>query len=243
MIHPDMGAPSPPSLHATLLGCVLTDAAVSPQSLQTALTYAVDRSFNSISIDGDMSTNDTIVAMANGAADLDMKEIDQDSDPEAYEIFRDELTSFAQDLAKLVVRDGEGATKFITVSVEGAATFSDAHAIASRISTSALVKTALYGEDANWGRVLAATGCVQTLSKPVNPSLVTVSFVPSDGSDPLPVLINGEPEVVDEVRAKEILSRGEFEVKVELGIGSEKATYWTCDFSYEYVRINGDYRS
>jgi glutamate N-acetyltransferase/amino-acid N-acetyltransferase len=118
MIHPDMGAPSPPSLHATLLGCVLTDAAVSPQSLQTALTYAVDRSFNSISIDGDMSTNDTIVAMANGAADLDMKEIDQDSDPEAYEIFRDELTSFAQDLAKLVVRDGEGATKFITVSVE-----------------------------------------------------------------------------------------------------------------------------
>lgn len=119
MIHPDMGPPSAPAaLHATLLGCILTDAAVSPQSLQTALTYAVDRSFNSISVDGDMSTNDTIVVMANGAANLELKEIDEESDLEGYEIFREELTSFAQDLAKLVVRDGEGATKFVTVSVE-----------------------------------------------------------------------------------------------------------------------------
>jgi len=243
MIHPNMGPPAAPSLHATLLGCILTDAAVSPQSLQTALTYAVDRSFNSISVDGDMSTNDTIIVMANGAADPDLKEIDQESDPEAYGIFREELTSFAQDLAKLVVRDGEGATKFVTITVEGAATYPDAHAIASKISTSALVKTALYGEDANWGRILAATGSIQTLSKPVDPSLVTVSFVPSDGSAALPVLINGEPENVDEVRAKEILSAEDFEVKVELGIGSESATYWTCDFSYEYVKINGDYRS
>lgn len=117
MIHPDMGPPSG-QLHATLLGCILTDAAVSPRSLQNALTYAVDRSFNSISVDGDMSTNDTIVVLANGAAADGQSEIDEVTDKEGYEIFKQELTSFAADLAKLVVRDGEGATKFVTVSVE-----------------------------------------------------------------------------------------------------------------------------
>ena len=123
MIHPDMGPPAPsPSptsgLHATLLGCILTDAAVSPTSLQAALDYAVDRSFNSISVDGDMSTNDTVVVLANGAAQPEEKEIDKETDWEAYEVFRDELTSFAQELAQLVVWDGEGATKFVTVNVE-----------------------------------------------------------------------------------------------------------------------------
>lgn len=119
MIHPDMGPPEPSGqLHATLLGCILTDAAVSPESLQSALTYAVDRSFNSISVDGDMSTNDTIVVLANGAAAEGAVEIDEATDREAFDIFKEELTSFASDLAKLVVRDGEGATKFVTVSVE-----------------------------------------------------------------------------------------------------------------------------
>lgn len=121
MIHPDMGPPrAPAQLHATLLGCILTDAAVSPRSLQSALTYAVDRSFNSISVDGDMSTNDTIVVLANGAATdgSSAQEIDEQRDPEAYATFRDALTSFAAELAQLVVRDGEGATKFVTVSVE-----------------------------------------------------------------------------------------------------------------------------
>lgn len=149
MIHPDMGPPTGGQLHATLLGCILTDAAVSPRSLQTALTYAVDRSFNSISVDGDMSTNDTIIVLANGAATVkEEPEIDEATDPEAFEVFKQELTSFAADLAQLVVRDGEGATKFVTVTVEGAPTYKDAHAVASRISTSALVKTALFGEDA-----------------------------------------------------------------------------------------------
>lgn len=150
MIHPDMGPPSG-QLHATLLGCILTDVAIEPKSLQNALTYAVDRSFNSISVDGDMSTNDTIIVLANGAAtpsDEPLNEINETTDPEAFKIFRDELTAFAIDIAKLVVRDGEGATKFVTVSVEGAPSYTDAHAVASRISTSALVKTALYGEDA-----------------------------------------------------------------------------------------------
>ena len=120
MIHPDMGPPKT-GLHATLLGLILTDACVSSKSLQSALTYAVSRSFNSISVDGDMSTNDTIIVMANGAA-LDSgsktEEIDEHTDPEAYKVFRDELTAFAIDLAQLVVRDGEGATKFVTVNVE-----------------------------------------------------------------------------------------------------------------------------
>ncbi|KAE9409791.1 arginine biosynthesis protein ArgJ [Gymnopus androsaceus JB14] len=220
MIHPDMGPPSLGPLHATLLGCIMTDAAISPRSLQRALTYAVERSFNSI-------TNGA-AAEKNGAP---LEEIDEETDKEGFEVFKKELTQFTIDLAKLVVRDGEGATKFVTVTVKGAPTYQDAHSIASRISTSASVKTALYGEDANWGRVLAATGSVP-LSSPLHPDKVSVTFVPSDGTTPLPVLVNGEPEK-------------DFEILVDLGggEGAEVAQYWTCDFSYEYVRINGDYRS
>lgn len=120
MIHPDMGPPRPISqqLHATLLGCIFTDAAVSPPSLQKALNYAVDRSFNSISVDGDMSTNDTIIVLANGAKSKDGVEIDEETHKEAFDTFKDELTKFAVDLAKLVVRDGEGATKIVTVTVK-----------------------------------------------------------------------------------------------------------------------------
>ncbi|KAI6139707.1 arginine biosynthesis bifunctional protein ARG7 [Pisolithus tinctorius] len=260
MIHPRMAGPEsiPTSLHATLLGLILTDAPVSPRSLQSALSYAVDRSFNSISVDGDMSTNDTIIALANGAGvpreqSSKVEEIDEGTDPEAYRIFRDELTTFAIDLAKLVVRDGEGATKFVEVSVENAASYADARCVASTISTSALVKTALYGEDANWGRILSSTGSA-TLSTPLNPTSVSVSFVHSSPTNststnptPLPVLINGEPAGVDEERASQILGQDEFGIVVDLGGqgvgGKERATYWTCDFSYEYVRINGDYRS
>ncbi|KAJ7918957.1 hypothetical protein B0H13DRAFT_2231048 [Mycena leptocephala] len=231
MIHPNMGpaTTSFPALHATLLGCIFTDAAVSPRSLQSALTYAVERSFNSISVDGEMSTNDTILVLANGAAaaskDGQVVEIDEETDARGYEIFKTELTQFAMELAQLVVRDGEGATKFVTINVKGASTYEVAHRVASRISTSALAKTAFYGEDANWGRILSAAGSISIPG--LDPSKVSVTFIPSDNTASLPVLVNGEPEMVDEVRAKEIL----------------KATYWTCDFSYDYVRINGDYRS
>ncbi|KAF9244204.1 arginine biosynthesis ArgJ [Melanogaster broomeanus] len=268
MIHPRMGdassvggldhhsapTPSPAAgLHATLLGLILTDAPVSPKSLQSALTYAVERSFNSISVDGDMSTNDTVIVMANGAgvdaSTTKITEIDESTDSESYIAFRDHLTSFATDLAKLVVRDGEGATKFVGICVENAATYADAHRVASTISTSALVKTALYGEDANWGRILSATGSTP-LSTPLDPTLVSVSFIPSPTSSnptPLVVLENGEPVGVDEERASELLGEEEFDIMVDLGGqgvgGREEARYWTCDFSYEYVRINGDYRS
>ncbi|KAI0286047.1 arginine biosynthesis ArgJ [Russula aff. rugulosa BPL654] len=222
------------------------DAPVAPAALQKALDYAVQRSFNAISIDGDMSTNDTVVLFANGAGPMKWGpteiEIDETRNPGAFVQFRDGLTDFMQELAQLVVRDGEGATKFVTISVEGALSYEDAHKIASRISTSALVKTALYGEDANWGRILAATGSVP-LSTPLDPARVNVSFVPTDRSPVLPLLVNGEPEQVDEERAKEILSAEDLEIRVDLGLGSESAKYWTCDFSYEYVKINGEYRT
>ncbi|CAE6471970.1 hypothetical protein ACGC1H_003829 [Rhizoctonia solani] len=246
MIHPNMGPPGLP--HATLLGVIATDAGVTPRSLQSALTYAVDRSFNSISVDGDMSTNDTVIAFANGAAfDNGAPEIDEETHPEEYRQFRDELTSFATELASLVVRDGEGATKFVTVTVEGAPTYEDAHKVASTISTSALVKCALYGEDANWGRILCAVGYTSLPSgTPIDPTQVSVSFVPDEGSanhTPLQLLTNGEPEPADEERASEILKREDLEIRVQLGLGKESASYYTCDFSHEYVTINGDYRS
>lgn len=251
MIHPDM-RPASRVPHATLLGCILTDAAVAPNSLQRALTHAVTRSFNSISVDGDTSTNDTIILLANGSAAPPLgSEIDADTDRAAYDIFERELTEFAIDLAKLVVRDGEGATKFVTITVKGAPSYEDAHNIASRISTSALVKTALFGEDANWGRILSAAGSVPLAStspsaapSTINPTTVSVTFVPSDGSARMTVLEHGEPKTMDESRAKQILSLEDIGVEVDLGMGGNaQATYWTCDFSYEYVKINGDYRT
>ncbi|ORY69129.1 arginine biosynthesis protein ArgJ [Leucosporidium creatinivorum] len=233
MIHPNMGPPAAP--HATMLGMIATDAAISPAALQNALTYAVDRSFNSISVDGDMSTNDTIVALANGASGA--QEVSEEGTPEEYLKFRDELTSFAAELAQLVVRDGEGAEKFVKVTVNGAPSYEGAHKIASTISTSALVKTALHGQDANWGRILCAVGYSQPNFE-IDPTKVSVSFVPVDGSAELKLLVNGEPEQVDEVRASEILKDEDLEIKVELGLGEESATYWTCDLSHEYISIN-----
>lgn len=228
MIHPNM---------ATLLGFFVTDAAVSPKALQSILKYAADRSFNSISVDGDTSTNDTIAALANGAAG---GAIIQEG-TEGYEILKEAITSFAEDLAQLVVRDGEGATKFVTIYVEDALTYADAHKVASTISTSPLVKTALYGKDANWGRILCATGYAGV---PVDPYKTNVSFIPIDGSAELKLLVNGEPENVDEERASELLAEEDVIIRVSLGTGGgQKAKFWTCDFSHEYVTINGDYRS
>ncbi|BGO92504.1 hypothetical protein NBRC10512_000419 [Rhodotorula toruloides] len=238
MIHPNMGPPAAP--HATMLGVIATDAAVEPASLQNALTYAVDRSFNSISVDGDMSTNDTVLVLANGASG--MAEISEKKTPEEFVQFREELTSFAAELAQLVVRDGEGAEKFVKVTVQGAPSYEGAHKIASTVSTSSLVKCALHGEDANWGRILCAVGYSQPPFT-IDPTKVTVSFVPQDGSPELKLLVNGEPENVDEERASEILREEDLEIKIDLGLGEETATYWTCDLSHEYISINADYRS
>lgn len=228
MIHPNM---------ATMLGFFVTDAAVEPEALKSILKYATERSFNSISVDGDTSTNDTVAALANGAAGGELIK----EGTESYNIIRDEITSFAISLAQLVVRDGEGATKFVTIKVEDAASFEDAKKVAESISTSPLVKTALYGKDANWGRILCATGYA---GAQVEPSKTNVSFVPNDGTPELKLLVNGEPENVDEERASLILQDEDVNIRVSLGTGGGHSTeFWTCDFSHEYVTINGDYRS
>ncbi|KAF2457052.1 arginine biosynthesis protein ArgJ [Lineolata rhizophorae] len=247
MIHPNM---------ATLLAILCTDAPVAPPSLHALLTAAVDKSFNSISIDGDMSTNDTVVLMANGAAAATTTTTTasngrptprtiaapDDSDPD-YVALRETLTRFAADLAQLVVRDGEGATKFVTVRVANAASYGDAKRVASAIARSPLVKTALYGKDANWGRILCATGYAEGADSVV-PDQTSVSFVPGDGSEELKLLVRGEPERVDEARAAEILKEEDLEILVRLSDKEgEEAVYWTCDFSHEYVTINGDYRT
>ncbi|CCH41938.1 hypothetical protein BN7_1477 [Wickerhamomyces ciferrii] len=223
---------------ATLLGFLVTDAPISSGALQSILKYSVDRSFNCISVDGDMSTNDTIAALANGEAGG--PEINESSG-ESYNKIRDEFTQFAQSLAQLVVRDGEGATKFVTIKVQNAESFKDAQKVAKTISNSPLVKTALYGKDANWGRILCAIGYSDV---PVNTEKTNVSFIPTDGSADLKLLVNGEPQQIDETRASEILEFEDLEIHVDLGTnGDGEASFWTCDLSHEYVTINGDYRS
>ena len=153
------------------------------------------------------------------------------------------LAAFAGDLAQLIVRDGEGATKFVTIRVVDAASDAAARQVASTIARSPLVKTALYGKDANWGRILCATGYalvtppgLEAVDVPeVVPERTSVSFVPTDGSPELKLLVNGEPEVVDEARASEILELEDLEILVRLGTGDQAATYWTCDYSHEYM--------
>jgi glutamate N-acetyltransferase/amino-acid N-acetyltransferase len=223
MIHPNM---------ATLLGFMATDAPVSSESLQGILTHAVERSFNAISVDGDMSTNDTVAILANGAAGGEIITLNSS----AEDALRVLITEFAEDLSKLVVRDGEGATKFVTVRVQDAKSFEDAKQVASTIARSPLVKTALYGRDANWGRILCATGYSGVAD--VVPEKTNVSFIPTDASKELKLLVNGEPENVDEERASQILAMEDLEIRVSLGTGGgQEAVYYTCDFSHEYVTI------
>lgn len=233
MIHPNM---------ATLLGVMCTDAPIAASPLSTALRTAVRQSFNSISVDGDTSTNDTLALLANGAAGGDPI---TKSDTPAHRAFTHMLTSFATDLAQLVVRDGEGATKFVAIRVTHAASRRDAYAVAATIARSPLVKTALYGRDANWGRILCAIGYAPGVNS-IRPAETSVSFVPTDGSDELRLLVRGEPQPVDEARAAAILAAEDLEIKVRLseaaGEGHE-AVIWTCDFSHEYITINGDYRT
>ncbi|KAI4131620.1 MAG: hypothetical protein LQ338_001134 [Usnochroma carphineum] len=236
MIHPNM---------ATLLGMIFTDAPIPAKTLQPLLAHAVNRSFNAISVDGDTSTNDTLAFLANGAAGGNpITSLDSEDGKAITEI----VTSFTQQLSQLVVRDGEGATKFVRVRVINASSFSNARKIASTIARSPLVKTALYGKDANWGRILCAIGYTDGLSPGVVvPEKTSVSFVPTDGSEALKLLVRGEPEVVDEARAGRILEEEDLEILVDLGGGEEgkgreEASYWFCDFSHVSASIMVDWR-
>ncbi len=227
MIHPNM---------ATMLGVLVTDAAVSPAVLQTALSAAVQISYNCISVDGDTSTNDTVILMANGRSGA--PSIDSVEDPR-FAALQAEITQASIALAQAIVRDGEGATKLVSITVEGAASDTDAHAAGRTVSVSPLVKTAFYGSDANWGRILCAVGNSSAEIVPERTSL----FIQAADRPELQLVAAGTPTDYAEEDAAAIFSATEIEVRIDLGLGEGRAQVWTCDFSHEYVTINGDYRT
>jgi glutamate N-acetyltransferase/amino-acid N-acetyltransferase len=224
MIDPKMTVP-----HATMLAFITTDAEVSRELLAELLAEVVDKSFNCVTVDGDMSTNDTVILMANGASGAS---IEKDS-PEA-ELFKEALSKVATKLAKDIVLDGEGVTKFVTVEVLNAATALDARLCADAVSNSLLCKTAWFGGDPNWGRVLAAAGYSGAQFDPDKFSL--------DYSEK-PVVRNGMDAGLAEEELAEVVKRPEFTVKIDLNAGNEKCIMWTNDISYEYVKINADYHT
>jgi glutamate N-acetyltransferase / amino-acid N-acetyltransferase len=224
MIAPDM---------ATMLAYVFTDADVAPGALQTMLSKSVEGSFNAITVDSDTSTSDTLMIFATGAA-KDATLIEDAADPRAAE-FRRALDKLLRNLAQQVVRDGEGARKFITVKVEGAATRKAAKRIALSIANSPLVKTACGGEDANWGRVVMAVG---KAGEKAERDKLDVYF------GKIRVAHHGLRDPgYDEGTTSAYMKRDSIEITADLGIGRGSATVWTCDLTKEYIVINGDYRS
>jgi glutamate N-acetyltransferase/amino-acid N-acetyltransferase len=214
---------------ATMLCFLTTDASVDRRLLQSMLLEAVDRSFHRITVDGDTSTNDMVVALANGLSGISIEEGSEDRAQ-----FQMALTVLCAELAKQIVTDGEGATKLITVIVEGAHTQEDAVQVGKRIANSPLVKTAIHGQDANWGRILSAAG---SSGVPIDPERITIFF------DNEPVLLQGYTIVLDEEKATAVLGKKEVTIKVHLGAGQHASRWWTCDLSADYVRINASYRT
>ncbi len=215
---------------ATMLAFVTTDAAISQPLLQQALNIANQKSFNRISVDGDESTNDMALVLANGRAENPL--IAENS--REYKQFEKALEFVLTELAKMIVRDGEGATKFVEITVSGARSEHDAEVMARTVANSNLVKTALHGEDANWGRILAALGYsrIEFL-----PEKVEIRF------GDVPILNQNFEIVLDEAKAKAELAKHDISVKINLNLGDASATLWTCDLSEKYVEINGSYRS
>ena len=221
MIHPNM---------ATMLAFVSTDAAVDKDCLQSALSEATERTFNRITVDGDTSPNDMVLLMANGAAGNDP--LTQNS-PD-YPAFEEAIEAVMRELAREIARDGEGATKLVEVVVEGATDEASAATLAKAVAGSNLCKAAVYGEDANWGRVLNAMGYSGI---PFDPEGVDLYF------GPVKVFAKGEPVPHDPAEANASLAGDEVIVTARLGDGTASATAWGCDLTEEYVRINGSYRS
>lgn len=225
MIEPNMG---------TMLSFITTDAAISEELLKAALKETVDISFNRISIDGDTSTNDTVLILANGLAENPT--ISEKS--EDYNKFVEALTYVTITISKMLAKDGEGATKLIECTVNGCKNEQEGIVFAKSVITSSLVKTAMFGADANWGRILCALGYA---GLDFDPSKVDVSFISNAGS--IVVCENGASVEFSEELAKEILVEDEITIKVEMNSGNASVTAWGCDLTYEYVKINGDYRS
>ena len=227
MIRPNM---------ATMLGFVATDAGIAPALLQQLAKDAADVSFNCITVDGDTSTNDSFVVIATGASGLG---IESAASPH-WPVVRDAVISVAQELAQAIVRDGEGATKFITVKVGAGGTAEECRKVAYAIGHSPLVKTAFFASDPNLGRILAAIGYAGI--DDLDASGVKV-WLGSGGEEILVSEKGGRATSYSEEDGSRIMKNAEIMVRVDLGRGKEDATVWTCDLSYDYVKINADYRS
>ncbi len=225
MIHPNM---------ATMLVFITTDAAISPAMLQKALSTDIQSTFNMISVDGDTSTNDTVAVLANGLAGNPLI----DAEGEAFDTFMKALNTVNVALSRMIASDGEGATKLLECRVQGAKSEKDAKIIAKSVICSSLLKAAMFGADANWGRVLCAIGYS---GAELDVSRVDVSFKSEKGT--VCVCQNGAGVPFCEEEAKEILLQDSIEILVSLGDGTADACAWGCDLTYDYVKINGDYRT
>ncbi|MCC6207742.1 MAG: bifunctional glutamate N-acetyltransferase/amino-acid acetyltransferase ArgJ [Gammaproteobacteria bacterium] len=224
MIHPNM---------ATMLAFIATDARVRPELLQSCLLEAVDVSFNSITVDGDTSTNDACVLIATGASSAPPLVSDQDAH---YPLLRDAVAGVCAELAQAIVRDAEGVTKFITVEVVQGRDPEECRAVANAVALSPLVKTAFFASDPNWGRILAAVGRSGLSDLDVDAVSVYLDEV---------CIVRGGGRAPDytEERGREVMQRSEITIRIELARGQARACVWTCDFSYDYVRINAEYRT
>jgi glutamate N-acetyltransferase / amino-acid N-acetyltransferase len=223
MIHPNM---------ATMLGFVATDAAISQAALEQLIDYAVNRSFNCITVDGDTSTNDSFILMATGQANTSEIQVDTP----AYISLRDAITEVAIYLAQAIVRDGEGATKLMTIKVEAGRNEDECRQVAYAIAHSPLVKTAFFASDPNLGRILAAIGYAGIEQLDVNNIQLYLG-------DVLVAEHGGRAQAYKEEQGVAVMAESEILVRVVLNRGEVNATVWTCDFSYDYVKINADYRS
>ncbi len=219
MIHPNM---------ATMLGFVFTNANIDKKTLKKALQLATDASFNSITVDGECSTNDCVLALANGLAGNSKI----NGKGSSFKNFLAALTDICQTLAQKIVRDGEGATKFVTITVSGSRSLKEARKAGMRIATSNLVKTALFGEDPNWGRIVCAVG---DSGVSLNPEKVSVAI---EGQT---LAQAGVPIQFPKKKVDNLMKKKEIQIEVDLGVGTESAKVWTCDFSYDYVKINAEY--
>jgi glutamate N-acetyltransferase/amino-acid N-acetyltransferase len=220
MIHPRM---------ATLLSFLTTDALIGPRTLQNLLRAAVDVSFNRLTVDGDTSTNDTVLAWASGVAGVGVRPGDA-----SWAWFLEGLTQLCQSLAKMIARDGEGAKKLVTVEVQGARKPSDAERVARAIANSPLVKTAIAGSDPNWGRILCAAGYS---GAPFDPNKVDICI------NDLLLCREGVEAGFDEAAARKELDRKEMILRLDLHQGSASARVWTCDLTHDYITINASYRT
>ena len=225
MIHPNMG---------TMLAFVTTDCAITHEMLSEALHEMVARTFNRVTVDGDTSTNDMCVVLANGmAGNAQIEWKDED-----FAAFQGALDYVCRHLARAIAGDGEGASKLVTCRVVGARSEESAERLAKAVVGSSLVKAAMFGADANWGRVLCAMGYSKA---PFRPEHVDISFQSAAGD--IPVCRQGDGLAFDEDKAKEVLSQKEVVIAVDLHEGDESAECWGCDLTYDYVKINGDYRT